>query len=69
MGTGLDFTPALEQAHISTELVVAPGSGLDLAAPLKFSHAANLPFADREQESASSRPRLSLIPATSPCSR
>jgi len=47
MGTGLDFTPALEQAHISTELVVAPGSGLDLAAPLKFSHAANLPFADR----------------------
>jgi len=47
MGTGLDFTPALEQAHISTELVVAPGSGLDLAAPLKFNHAANLPFADR----------------------
>ncbi|MGO9272615.1 MAG: arabinofuranosidase catalytic domain-containing protein [Terriglobia bacterium] len=46
-GTGIDFTPALAQAHISDENVVAPGSGLDLAAPLKFSHAANLPFSDR----------------------
>ncbi|MGA7521250.1 MAG: arabinofuranosidase catalytic domain-containing protein [Acidobacteriaceae bacterium] len=46
-GTGIDFTPALNQAHISDEEVVAPGTGLDLAAPLKFSHAANLPFSDR----------------------
>jgi hypothetical protein len=27
--------------------LVAPGTGLDLAAPLKFTHAANLPFSDR----------------------
>jgi hypothetical protein len=27
--------------------VVSPGTGLDLTAPLKFSHAANLPFSDR----------------------
>ena len=46
-GTGIDFTPALAQAHISDEEVVAPGTGLDLAAPLKFNHAANLPFSDR----------------------
>jgi hypothetical protein len=46
-GTGIDFTPALAQAHISDENVVALGTGLDLAAPLKFSHAANLPFSDR----------------------
>jgi non-reducing end alpha-L-arabinofuranosidase len=46
-GTGIDLTPALTQAHISDENVVAPGSGLDLAAPLKLNHAANLPFSDR----------------------
>jgi non-reducing end alpha-L-arabinofuranosidase len=46
-GADLDFTPALAQAHIRDEEVVAPGTGLDLAAPLKFSHAANLPFSDR----------------------
>jgi hypothetical protein len=27
--------------------VVSPGTGLDLAAPLKFNHAANLPFSNR----------------------
>jgi len=43
----IDFTPALVQAHIRDEWVVSPGIGLDLAAPLKFSHAANLPFSDR----------------------
>jgi hypothetical protein len=43
----IDFTPALVQAHIRDEWVVSPGTGLDLAAPLKFSHAANLPFSDR----------------------
>jgi hypothetical protein len=46
-GAGIDFTPALAEDHISDENVVAPGTGLDLAAPLKFSHAANLPFSDR----------------------
>ncbi|HEV2447117.1 MAG TPA: alpha-N-arabinofuranosidase, partial [Candidatus Sulfopaludibacter sp.] len=35
------------RAHIVREGVVAPGTGLDLAAPLRFSHAANLPFSDR----------------------
>ena len=46
-GTGIEFTPALEQAHIGDEGVVEPGTGLDLAAPLEFAHAANLPFSDR----------------------
>ena len=46
-GSGIDFTPALNQAHIDAEEVVEPGTGLDLAAPLKFDHAANLPFSDR----------------------
>jgi non-reducing end alpha-L-arabinofuranosidase len=46
-GTGLDFTPALQQKHIEDEGIVAPGTGLDLAAPLKFAHSANLPFSDR----------------------
>jgi hypothetical protein len=46
-GTGIDFTPALDQAHIDGEDAVVPGTGLDLAAPLRFTHAANLPFSDR----------------------
>ena len=46
-GTGIAFEPALDQAHINGEGVVDPGTGLDLAAPLKFNHAANLPFSDR----------------------
>jgi hypothetical protein len=46
-GAGIDFTPALAKAHIGDEWVVSPGTGLDLAAPLKFNHAANLPFSDR----------------------
>ncbi len=46
-GTGLEFSPALNRAHINGETVVTPGTGLDLAAPLRFSHAANLPFSDR----------------------
>lgn len=43
-GAQLEFTPALARAHISHEPVVSPGTGLDVAAPLRFSHAANLPF-------------------------
>jgi hypothetical protein len=46
-GTSVDFTPALTRAHLNREFVVAQGTGLDLAAPLKFTHAANLPFSVR----------------------
>jgi hypothetical protein len=46
-GTPVEFTPALARAHLDREFVFALGTGLDLAAPLKFSHAANLPFAAR----------------------
>jgi hypothetical protein len=46
-GTGIEFTPALDHAHGNAELVVHPGTGLELAAPLQFNHAANLPFSDR----------------------
>ena len=46
-GTGIDFTPALAQVHIDSEGVVVPGTGIDLGAPLKFKHSANLPFSDR----------------------
>ncbi len=46
-GTGITFTPALSQVHDRGQDVIAPGSGLDLVEPLKFNHAANLPFSDR----------------------
>jgi len=46
-GSGVDFTPALARAHPRGEAVVDQGTGLGLAAPLKFNHAANLPFSDR----------------------
>jgi hypothetical protein len=46
-GTGVDFTPSLAKAHANREGVVAPGTGVDLAAPLKFNHAANMPFSNR----------------------
>ncbi len=46
-GTPIDFTPALNKAHVVSEWVVSPGTGLNLAAPLRFNHAANLPFSDR----------------------
>jgi hypothetical protein len=46
-GADVDFTPALAKAHLNREFVVAQGTGLDLAAPLKFKHAANLPFSVR----------------------
>ena len=44
---GWTSPPALTAAHINEEHAVDPGTGLELAAPLKFSHAGNLPFADR----------------------
>ncbi len=46
-GTGISFKPALSNEHINAEDVVQPGTGLDLAAPLKFNHAANMPFSNR----------------------
>jgi hypothetical protein len=46
-GTPIDFTPALAKPHVVSEWVVSPGTGLDLEAPLRFNHAANLPFSDR----------------------
>lgn len=46
-GATVDVTPALAKPHLNREFVVAQGTGLDLAAPLKFTHAANLPFSAR----------------------
>jgi len=46
-GASLDFMPALAKAHIGDETVMDLGTGLRLDAPLKFNHAANLPFSDR----------------------
>ncbi len=46
-GTPIDFTPALAKPHVVSEWVVSPGTGLELAAPLRFNHAANLPFSNR----------------------
>jgi len=46
-GESVDFTPALARAHGNGEEVADEGTGLGLAAPLKFNHAANLPFSDR----------------------
>ncbi len=43
-GTTVDFTPALAKPHVNREFVVAQGTGLELATPIKFKHAANLPF-------------------------
>ncbi len=46
-GASVDFTPAFAQAHLGDEFIVHQGTGLDLEAPLRFNHAANLPFSDR----------------------
>ncbi len=46
-GIDIAFAPALAKEHINGEGVITPGTGLDLAAPLKFNHAANLPFGDQ----------------------
>jgi hypothetical protein len=43
----VDVTPALARPHPNRDRVVAHGTGLDLAAPLRFNHAANLPFSVR----------------------
>jgi hypothetical protein len=57
-GTGIDFTPALAEALTRGEIFVDPGTGLELAAPLKFNHADNMPFSDRGTG-------ISFTPATS----
>jgi len=46
-GSGIDFSPALAKEHGMDELVLTPGTGIDLEEPLKFVHAQNLPFSDR----------------------
>lgn len=46
-GSEVEFTPALTEAHIESETVIKPGTGLDLTAPLKFNHTANMPFSNR----------------------
>jgi hypothetical protein len=46
-GTGIDFAPAFAESHANGESAVVLGTGLDLAAPLKFNHAANLPFSNQ----------------------
>ena len=46
-GASVDFTPALAHAHPNNDAVAVPGTGLDLAVPLRFNHAANMPFSDR----------------------
>ena len=43
----ITFTPGLASKHGRDEWVVAAGTGIGVAAPLRFAHAANLPFGDR----------------------
>ncbi len=45
--TRLDVTPAFAESHANGESAVVLGTGIDLAAPLKFAHAANLPFSNQ----------------------
>ncbi len=46
-GAKVEFKPALAQAYGRGQQVVDVGTGLELAAPLKFNHSSNLPFSDR----------------------
>jgi hypothetical protein len=46
-GSRVMFAPALARVYPKGEVVVDQGTGLELAAPLRFNHAANLPFSDR----------------------
>ncbi len=46
-GARVEFKPALAKAYARGQEVVDVGTGLELAAPLKFNHSSNLPFADR----------------------
>jgi hypothetical protein len=46
-GNRADIRPALARNHPNADIVVEPGTGLELAAPTKFMHAGNLPFSAR----------------------
>ena len=43
-GTGIDFTPALANAHDALVTVASPGSGITFTAPLANAHAAGAPI-------------------------
>ena len=45
--TGVEFSLALADMHAAGQEVKFPGTGLDLANPLRFNHSANLPFSNR----------------------
>ncbi|HUD22706.1 MAG TPA: arabinofuranosidase catalytic domain-containing protein [Acidobacteriaceae bacterium] len=47
VGHGIETVTVTHVGTPSNRGAVAPGTGLELAAPLKFNHAANLPFSDR----------------------
>ena len=47
MGHGIETVTVTHVGTASSRGALTPGTGLDLAAPLKFNHAANLPFSDR----------------------
>jgi hypothetical protein len=46
-GVRVSFAPALRRPYPKGSQAVDPGTGLALAAPLRYDHAANLPFSDR----------------------
>ena len=46
-GDSFTVAPALSRDHLAQEPAVEPGTGLELTAPLKFSHSGNLPFSAR----------------------
>lgn len=46
-GVRVTFAPALRESFPKGAKAIDPGTGLDLTAPLRFTHAANLPFSDR----------------------
>ncbi|HEX8758266.1 MAG TPA: arabinofuranosidase catalytic domain-containing protein, partial [Steroidobacteraceae bacterium] len=46
-GARVSFAPALRRSYPEGAQAIVPGTGLELAAPLRFEHAANLPFSDR----------------------
>ena len=47
VGHGIETVTVTKVGTPSNRGAVVPGTGLDLAAPLKFNHAANMPFSDR----------------------
>lgn len=43
----VEIRPALARAHDAAEWVVRPGTGVEIARPLRYAHAQNLPFSVR----------------------